>query len=114
MLAGFSIGFVLFGLACYFDKRNVFTLGFIIPELVGLLSGPYFNAKDFFPSWLVAILDTFPTTHAFNVIKSIFGIAKADYTMLIITSLIWLLLAITINRFLYNLGRRKGTLTKVG
>jgi ABC-type multidrug transport system permease subunit len=114
MLAGFCIGFVLFGLACYFDKRNVFTLGFIVPELVGLLSGPYFNSADFFPSWLVAILNTFPTTHAFNVIKSIFGIAKADYNMLLITSLIWLTLAITINRFLYNLGRKKGTLTKVG
>jgi ABC-type multidrug transport system permease subunit len=114
MLAGFSIGFVLFGLACYFDKRNVFTLGFIVPELVGLLSGPYFNIQDFFPSWLVAILNTAPTTHAFNLIKSIFGIAKADYTMLIITSLVWLLLAIAINRFFYNLGRKKGTLTKVG
>jgi ABC-type multidrug transport system permease subunit len=114
MLAGFSIGLVLFGLACYFDKRNVFTLSFIIPELMGLLSGPYFNVQDVFPDWLVALLYTFPTTHAFNVIKSIFGIANADYTMLIVTSLLWLVLAVAFNRLFYNLGRKKGTLTKVG
>lgn len=114
MLSGFSIGFVLFGLACYFDKRNVFTLSFIVPELIGLLSGPYFNVQDIFPGWLADVLYTLPTTHAFNLIKSIFGIAKADYTMLIVSSVIWLVLAITINRFFYNLGRKKGTLTKVG
>jgi ABC-type multidrug transport system permease subunit len=114
MLAGFSIGFVLFGLACYFDKRNVFTLGFILPDIIGLMSGPYYNVHEFFPGWLAAVLNTFPTTHAFNLIKSIFGIAKVDYGMLIGTSVVWLVLAIAINRTFYNMGRRKGTLTKVG
>ena len=43
MLAGLSIGFTLFGLACYFDKRNVFTLSFLIPEVICVFSGPYYN-----------------------------------------------------------------------
>ncbi|MBU1682166.1 ABC transporter permease [Candidatus Micrarchaeota archaeon] len=112
-IVGFSVGLVHFGLACVFDKRNVFTLSFLVPELVGLISGPYFNIEDMFPEWLVAILNLFPTTHAFNVIKSIFGMAKADYQMLFITTFFWLAIALLVNRYLYDLGRKKGTLTKV-
>ncbi len=114
MLAGFSIGFTLFGFSCYFEKRNVFTLSFLLPEIVGLLSGPYYSVNEIFPGWLAAILNTFPTTHAFNLIKSIRGFAEADYTMLVVTSLFWLVLAIATNKFFYDHGRRKGTLTKVG
>ena len=114
IIAGFSVGFVLFGLACYFDKRNVFTLSFLVPELLGLLSGPYYPVEEVFPGWFVTILYTFPTTHAFNVIKSIFGLAQPNYTLLILTSVIWVILALIVNRFFYNLGRKKGTLVKVG
>lgn len=114
MLAGLSIGFVLFGLACCFEKRNIFSLSFMIPELVALFSGPYYDVNKVFPSWLAAISNTFPTTHAFNVIKSIFGMAEADYTMLVATSLVWLVAAIVINDILYQKGRKKGTLVKFG
>lgn len=114
LLTGFSVGLVLFGFACYFDKRNVFTLSFVAPELVGLLSAPYYIAEDIFPDWLVSILNIFPSTHAFNLIKSIFGLAQVDYFMLITTSAVWLVLAFFISRFFYNLGRKKGKLVKVG
>jgi len=114
IIAGFSVGFILFGMACYFDKRNIFTLSFLVPELLGLLSGPYYPVEEVFPGWMVSILYTFPTTHAFNVIKSIFGLAQPNYTMLILTSVVWVFLALMINRFFYNLGRKKGTLVKVG
>jgi len=114
IIAGFSIGFVLFGFSCYFDKRNVFTLSFLTPELLGLLSGPYYPVEEVFPGWFVSVLYTFPTTHAFNVIKSIFGLAEPNYTLLFITSAVWVVLAIAINRFFYDLGRKKGTLVKVG
>lgn len=114
MLSGFSIGFMLFGMACYFDKRNTFTLSFLVPELMGLLSGPYYNVEDVFPGWIVTVLNTFPTTHAFNVIKSIYGFAQPDYSMLVTTTVAWLVLAVAVNRMFYNMGRRKGKLTKVG
>ncbi len=113
MLAGFSFGFVLFGMAAVIDKRNVFTISFMLPEVVGVASGPYFDVAEVFPPFMVMILNTFPTTHAFNLIKSIFGIAQPDYPMLIITSVIWLGIAIALNRILYDVGRRRGTLTKV-
>ena len=114
MLAGFSFGFVLFGMAAVFDKRNVFTLSFMLPEVIGVASGPYYNIADVFPPCMVSVLNTFPTTHAFNLIKSIFGITQPDYFMLVITSMVWLCLAIVLNRTLYDFGRRMGTLTKVG
>ncbi len=114
MLTGFSVGFMLFGMSCYFDKRNIFTLSFLFPELIGLLSGPYYDIWAVFPEWIAAILNTFPSTHAFNVIKSIFGFAEADYTMLLGTTVLWLVLAVAINRLFYDMGRRKGTLTKLG
>ena len=52
LLFGFSLGFILFGFATYFDKRNVFTLTFVLPELIGLVSGPYYEVKDVFPSYI--------------------------------------------------------------
>ncbi len=112
-IVGFSVGLVHFGLACVFDKRNVFTLSFLVPELVGLVSGPYFNIEEMFPQPLVAFLNFFPTTHAFNLIKSIFGMAEANYQMLFITTFFWLAIALFLNRYMYDLGRKKGTLTKV-
>jgi ABC-type multidrug transport system permease subunit len=114
MLAGLSIGFTLFGLACYFDKRNVFTLSFLLPEVICVFSGPYYNVGDVFPPVLAAFMNLFPTTHGFNLIKSIFGMAQVDYVMLGVTTVLWLTGAILINRIFYNLGRKKGTLTKVG
>ncbi|MBD3210824.1 hypothetical protein GF318_05565 [Candidatus Micrarchaeota archaeon] len=114
LVAGFSLGFMLFGLACYFEKRNIFTLSFLLPELVGLLSGPYYMVEEVFPDWAAAVLNTFPTTHAFNAVKSIFGLGHADYLLLALTSLVWVAIALAVNRLFYNLGRMKGTLTKVG
>ncbi|MBU0532532.1 ABC transporter permease [Candidatus Micrarchaeota archaeon] len=114
LISGFSIGFILFGLACYFDKRNIFTLSFILPELIGLLSGPYYSIQDVFPPYIVSVLNLLPTTHAFNLIKSIFGLGQVNYFMLILTSIIWVIIAILLNNIFYNLGRKKGTLTKVG
>ncbi|MFH0737350.1 MAG: ABC transporter permease [Candidatus Micrarchaeota archaeon] len=114
MLSGFSLGLILFGLACYYEKRNVFTLSFILPEVIGLLSGPYFSPKEVFPSWLAGIVDTLPTTHAFDIIKSIYGFAEPDYPMLFATTAVWLLLALALNRHLFDLGRKKGKLVKVG
>ncbi|MBU0591452.1 ABC transporter permease [Candidatus Micrarchaeota archaeon] len=113
-LSSFSIGFALFGLACCYDKRNIFTLGFVLPEVLGLLCGPYFNVEQVFPQWFVSIVNLFPMTHAFNVIKSVFGLAQPDYFMLIITTVIWLGLSIVIHHTFYDMGRRKGTLVKVG
>ncbi|MBN1170191.1 ABC transporter permease [Candidatus Micrarchaeota archaeon] len=114
MLAGFSIGFVLFGMSCYFEKRNVFTLSFVAPELIALFSGPYYNIYDVFPPWLAGIINLFPTTHAFNVVKSIFSMAVPDYAMLAGTTVLWLAGAFAINRMFFSLGRKKGTLAKVG
>jgi hypothetical protein len=114
VLAGLSIGFTLFGLACYFDKRNVFTLSFLLPEMICLFSGPYYNSADVFPPPIASFMNLFPTTHGFNLIKSIFGIAQVDYFMLFLTSGCWLVAALLINRFFYDLGRKRGRLTKVG
>jgi len=114
VLAGLSIGFALFGLACYFDKRNVFTLSFLLPEVICLFSGPYYNVEDVFPPAIAALMNLFPTTHGFNLIKSIFGMAQVDYLMLCLTTFVWMSGALMINRLFYDLGRKKGKLTKVG
>lgn len=114
MLTGFALGLMLFGLACYYEKRNVFTLSFIFPEIIALISGPYYDIHDVFPEWMAAIINYFPTTHAFNVVKSMFGLAQVDYAMLVGTTALWLALGFIINRVFFNLGRKKGTLVKVG
>ena len=59
-------------------------------------------------------LNYFPTTHAFNLVKSIFGMAQVDYTMLVATTAAWLIMAFIINRIFFHMGRKKGTLVKVG
>ncbi len=114
MLAGFSIGLVLFGFACYLDKRNVFTLSFIAPELLGLISGPYFNVQEVFPAPIASFLQLFPTTHAFNLLKSGFGMAEANIPMLVITTLLWVIGALLINRYFIMLGRKSGRMVDVG
>lgn len=114
LLAGLSIGFVLFGMACVFEKRNIFTLSFMLPEVIGVASGPYYNVSDVFPGPVAAAINTFPTTHAFNLIKSTFGLAQPDYPMLFATSALWLAAAILLNRAFYQRGRKTGTLVKVG
>ena len=114
MLTGFSIGLLLFGLACYYEKRNVFTMSFIFPEIIALVSGPYYDIHAVFPEWVTNIIHFFPTTHAFNVVKSIFGLAQPDYAMLVATTAAWLIAGFIINRIFFNMGRKKGTLVKVG
>ena len=114
MLTGFALGLVLLGLACYYEKRNVFTLSFIFPEIIALVSGPYYDIHAVFPAWLTGIITFFPTTHAFNVVKSMFGLAEADYPMLVGTTALWLIAGFIINRVFFNMGRKKGTLVKVG
>jgi ABC-type multidrug transport system permease subunit len=114
MVAGLCVGLVLFGLASYFEKRNVFTLSFIIPEMLGLVSGPYFNVDDVFPQPVASLLQLFPSTHAFNLLKSMFGMAEADIVMMVLTTLLWLLGAFLVNRFFVRLGRKSGRMVKVG
>lgn len=114
MIAGLSIGLVLFGFACYFEKRNVFTLSFILPELLGLISGPYFNVQEVFPRPIANLLQLFPTTHAFNLLKSGFGMADASIPMLVATSVLWLGGALLVNRLFIRIGRKSGRMVKVG
>lgn len=110
-----SIGLILLGAAFYIkEKGNAFSVAFIIPDAIVLLSGVYFSVESVYPEYMLPYINLLPTTHAFNLLKSTMGFSHADYPMLVGTSLLWFIIAYLFNSFMYNAAKKEGKLAKLG
>jgi ABC-2 type transport system permease protein len=114
-IVSLSLGFVILGFAYYIKmKGDAFNISFIIPDALVLLSGVYFSIESVYPDFMLPLIRMLPTTHAFDVLKSVVGCAKADMGMLLITPAAWLVIAYMFNSFMFEKSRRAGKLANFG
>ena len=110
---GFSMGLVTLGIGFYW-KEESFNLGFIWPDVIVLLSGVYFSVSAVYPAWALPFINLLPSTLAFDLLKSMVGLAVPDIPMLALLSGIWLVLAYLFNGYMYEKARKAGKLVRLG
>ncbi len=114
-ITSLTIGLILLGAAYYIkEKEDAFSVAFIVPDAIVLLSGVYFSIDSVYPEYMIPYINLLPTTHAFNLLKSMLGFAEVDYFMLAATTAVWFVIAYFFNTLLYNAARREGKLAKLG
>lgn len=110
-----SLGFFILGFAYYIKvKGDAFNISFIIPDALVLLSGVYFSVESVYPDFILPLIRLLPSTHAFDLLKSVVGFGEADVGMLIITSAAWLIISYAFNSFMYEKARQAGKLAGFG
>ena len=112
-LIGFSMGLVTLGIG-YYWKEEAFNIAFIWPDVIVLLSGVYFTVESVYPPEALPLIYAIPSTHAFNLLKSMVGVAQADVPLLALLTAFWLAAAYLFNGFMYEKARRAGKLTRLG
>jgi ABC-2 type transport system permease protein len=110
---GFSMGLFTLGIG-YYWKEEAFNIGFILPDLVVLLSGVYFSVESVYPAWALPFVNALPSTQAFNLLKSMVGAGEADVPLLAALCAAWLAAAYLFNGAMYEKARRAGRLTRLG
>lgn len=114
IVCGFSIGLFVLGLT-YENRESSFSLSFLIPDVIALISGVYFSLGDVFPSEIAALLNLLPTSHAFNAIKSASSVQFAfDLPYLFFSSIVLLIICERINLFFYLRAKKSGKLGRFG
>jgi ABC-type multidrug transport system permease subunit len=113
VVIGFTLGLFTLGLA-YFMKEDAFNIAFIVPDVLVLLSGVYFSIESVYPAWLLPFIRLLPSVHAFDLLKAMVGIGKADVPMLLATCASWLLISYIFNGWMFEEARKKGKLTRFG
>ncbi len=112
-MIGFSMGLVTLGLG-YYWKEESFNLAFIWPDVIVLLSGVYFSVDAVYPGWILPAIKLLPSTLAFDLIKSMVGLATPDIPLLAMLSVLWVLAAYLFNGIMYEKARRAGKLARLG
>lgn len=110
---GFSLGLFTLGLG-YFMKQDAFNIAFIIPDVIVLISGVYFSVDAVYPASVLPFIRLLPSTHAFDLLKSMVGFGQPDLFMLAALTAAWLLISYLFNGWMYEKARRAGRLTRLG
>lgn len=114
-LVSLILGLFLLGAAYYIkEKGDAFSIAFIVPDALVLLSGVYFSIESVYPDYLLPYIRLLPSTHAFDVLKSMIGFAQPDIPMLFATTAAWLVIAYMFNSYMFELARKEGKLTRLG
>jgi hypothetical protein len=114
IMCGFSLGLLVLGLT-YENRESSFSLSFLIPDVVALISGVYFSISEVFPPNISSILNYLPTVHAFNAIKSASGFEFTfDLPYLFFSSILLMVICERINLFFYLRAKKSGKLGRFG
>ncbi len=103
----------LFSLGVAFLKGNE-SYGFIwaITDVVAVLSGVFYPTSVF-PGPLRAAVQALPTTHAFDMLKSLVGVGSPDLPLFAITAAAWLALAALFCGWAFRRAKRQGKLVRM-
>lgn len=114
IICGLSLGLLVLGLT-YENRESAFSLSFLIPDVVALISGVYFSISEVFPPAVSSLLKFLPTVHAFNAIKSASGTYfEFDFFYLILSSVAFLIICERVNLFFYLRAKKSGKLGRFG
>jgi len=108
---GIELGVLLLGIN-YFFGNEAFVITFAISDVISVLSAVFFPLAVL-PGPIQALAAFLPSTHAFSLIKSSYGIEPFDPLLAVATLLLWGILAAAANRWLYNKARKQGKLLKL-
>ncbi len=112
-LIGFSMGLFTLGFG-YFNKEEAFTIAFIWPDVIVLLSGVYFSIDSVYPPSILPFIRLLPSTQAFELIKSTVGLGHPDMGLLIATTAVWLVAGYLFSGYMYEKARKEGKLARLG
>jgi ABC-2 type transport system permease protein len=112
-LIGFSLGLFTLGLG-YFMKQEAFSIAFIIPDLIVLISGVYFSVETIYPASILPFIRLLPTTQAFDLLKSMLGFGQGNIPELAALTVVWLVVSYMFNGFMYEEARKRGKLARLG
>jgi ABC-2 type transport system permease protein len=103
---GLVIGLITFGFTMLYHE-NAITFSFIVPDLLVLISGVYYPIK-IFPVFIQEFVKILPTFYGFELLKSMVGYGKANYLMMFVTALVWLVIAVLFVRYCFRKAKREG------
>jgi ABC-2 type transport system permease protein len=109
---GISIGMLTLGLNILYHE-NSFAFTWALPDILVLTCGVYYPIS-IFPQWVQAISSVIPARYGFDILKSSLGLATVNYTMLVITMIVWFALGILVLTHCYHYAKRHGHLGKSG
>ncbi len=110
-LFGLELGLIFLGCA-YLYGSDSFAANFAIADMLSVLSGAFYPLT-LFPKVIQQIALIFPTTQAFNIVKSSYGLGQADYTLTIVTLIAWGVIALLFNKWAFEKARKDGRLLKL-
>ncbi len=110
-LFGVILGIIGMGLVTLYHD-NAYTAAYIIPDLLVLLSGVYYPIT-IFPAAVQKFIAFIPAVYGFDILKSTIGLGTANYPMLVITTLVWLVLAILFFVLCFNHAKKTGRLGRM-
>ncbi len=110
-LFGLELGLIFLGCA-YLYGSDSFAANFAIADMLSVLSGAFYPLT-LFPKVIQQIALIFPTTQAFNIVKSSYGLGQADYTLTVITLIAWGAIALLFNKWAFEKARKEGRLLKL-
>lgn len=110
-LFGVSTGMITLGLMFLFSS-NAFSLSFTVPDVFVLISGVYYPLSVL-PGPVQAFALLLPSAHAFNLLKSTFGLAEYNLLALVGLSLAWLLISYLFVSMAFSRAKKAGKLVRV-
>lgn len=108
---GLELGLIFLGCA-YLYGSDSFAANFAIADMLSVLSGAFYPLT-LFPPLVQSIALIFPTTQAFNIVKSAYNLGTADYTLTIITLIAWGVIALLFNKWALEKARKEGKIIKL-
>jgi ABC-type multidrug transport system permease subunit len=108
---GIEVGVLFLGLNYFFDEK-FFALSYAISDVLAVLSAVFYPLA-FLPAWLLPVSMMLPSTHAFSLIKSSYGIEPFNPVLAVLTTVLWGVGAVVANKWLYARARKDGRLLKL-
>lgn len=109
---GIVLGMISLGLI-YIFQEDAFTVAFLLPDVLVLLSGVYYPTTVF-PEPVYTLSQLLASTYAFDLLKAMVGMGSVSFGPLIILTLVWLGIGLVFNKLAYNYARRRGRLARLG
>jgi ABC-type multidrug transport system permease subunit len=105
-LAIFSLG------VAFLQGNESYGFIFAFTDVIAVLSGVLYPTTVF-PAWLESAVQVFPTTHAFNMLKGIVGIAQPNVMLFFLTLALWLCVAVAFCAWAFRKAKREGRLVRM-
>jgi len=99
-------------IALYALADHARTLLYALADVMAVLSGVFYPLAVF-PKAVQTAVQVLPTTHAFDLLKAVVGMAEPHPVRFLAVAGVWLILAIWFNRWAFQKARKEGRLVRM-